>query len=286
MGSGGGNPSQTTTTQLSPEQKELYALAMPSLKEFAANPPQAYPGSTVASFDPLQTQGQEMALSQTGGQGQVVGSAADASKFFTSGDVLNPASNPGLSGYIDAATRPIYNNLTERVLPAVRSGANQAGQFGGSRQAIAESLASRDAATAAGDTAAKIVGQSYGTGVDAMTKALGLSGSTAQNLNIPAMTTSGVGDVRQNLLQQILGEGASKWNYEQMLPLLMGKELTSIAGALPNAGTTTTGNSPTPNKAVSSLGGALSGAAAGSAFGPWGAAAGGGIGALLPFLSR
>jgi hypothetical protein len=287
MGGGGGQPEQSTRVELTPEQKELYKLAMPNLKDFAANPPQVNPDSAVAGFDPLQTQGQEMALASTGGQGQIVGSAADASKFFTSGDVLDPASNPGLQGHIDAAVRPIYDNLTERALPAVRSGATQAGQFGGSRQAIAESLAIRDAGRAAGDTSAKIVGQNYGTGIDAMTKALGLSGSTAQNLTIPGQTTSAVGDVRQNLLQQILGENASKWNYEQMLPLLMGKELIGAAGAMPNAGTVSTANNPTQNPWMQGLGGAAAGASLGTALMPGiGTAAGAGLGALLPFLTR
>lgn len=287
MAKGGGQPTQTTTVQLSPEQRQLYDLAMPSLREFAAKPPQAYPGSTVPGFDPLQVRGQEQALATTGKQGDVVGSAADASRFFTSGDVLNPASNPGLQGHVDAAVRPIYNNLTERVLPAVRSGATQAGQFGGSRQAIVESLAARDAATAAGDTAAKVVGQAYGTNIDAITKALGLAGNTAQNLAIPAMTTSGVGDVRQNLLREILGETAGKWNYEQMLPLLVGKELVGVAGAMPNAGVTSTANLPQQNPWMQGLGGAAAGASLGSAIMPGiGTAIGGGLGALLPFLSR
>lgn len=287
MGQGGGQPTQTTRVELDPAQRELQGIALPYLKDFAANPPQAYPGSTIPEFNPLQVQGQEQALAATGKQGDVVGSAADASKFFTSGDVLNPSSNPGLSGAIDAAVRPIYSNLTERVLPAVRSGANQAGQFGSSRQAIAESLAARDAATAAGDTSAKIVNQNYQTGIDAMTKALGLSPQTAQGLTIPATTTSAVGDVRQNLMREMLGEGASKWNYEQLLPLLMGKEILGASGMIPTAGVTSTGNVPQTNPLLQGVGGAATGATLGAALFPGvGAIPGAALGGLLPFLSR
>lgn len=287
MGGGQQQPTQTTKIELSPEQRELYNLAMPNLKSFAMNPPKPYEGSTVAGFDPLQTAGQNQVLGTTGQQAGVVGSAADASRFLTSGDALDPSRNPGLQGAIDASVRPIYSNLAEKVLPSIRSGATQAGQFGGSRQAIAESLAARDAATAAGDTAAKLVNNTYSSNLDAMTKALGLSGSTAQNLTIPGVTTSGVGDVRQALAQALLGESAGKWNYEQMLPLLVGKELVGAAGAIPSAGVTSTANVPQANPWLQGLGGAAAGASLGSAIMPGiGTAVGGGIGALLPFLTR
>lgn len=278
-------PTQTTSVILSPEQRELYKLAMPGAKEFAANPPQPYPGSTIPGADPLQTQGQEMALGTVPKQTGVVNSAADASQFLTSGDVLNPASNPGLAGHIDAAVRPIYNNLTERVLPALRTGANQAGQFSGTRRALAEGIATRDAGLAAGDTAAKIVSASYGQGLDAMGKGLGLAPSTAQGLTIPALTTSGVGDVRNNLVRELLGETANKWNYQQMLPLMTAEKLIQLAGAMPSAGMVSTANLPQQNPAMQGLGGAMAGASLGSMFGPVGTAGGAALGGLLPFLT-
>jgi hypothetical protein len=286
MGGGSTPTTQTTTVQLSPEQRELYKLAMPNLKDFAANPPQAYPGSTVPGFDPLQTQGQGQVLGVTGEQGNVTQSAATGNQFLTSGDVLRPDSNPALQGYIDAAVRPIYQNLEERALPAARSGAQQAGQFGGSRQALVEGAAIRDAGTAAGDTAAKIASTGYGQGLDAMTKGLGLSGTIAQGLTIPGTTTSAVGDVRRDLAREMAGESAGKWNYEQMLPLLVGQQLAQIAGGMPAAGSTTSASNPQTNPFTSALGGAAAGASLGSALLPgFGALPGAALGGLLPFLS-
>ena len=55
---------QTTTTQLSDEQKQLLKLAMPGLREFATRPASSVipPFSGVAGFDPAQIAGQEMVL--------------------------------------------------------------------------------------------------------------------------------------------------------------------------------------------------------------------------------
>lgn len=284
MGNGGNQPTQATAVNLTPEQRELYGLAMPHLREFAARRPSPYPGSSVPGFDPLQTQGQEMAVGSAGTQGDVVQGAAEGNRLLTSSDILSPGSNPALQGHIDAAVRPIYSNLTERVLPATRSGAHQAGQFGSSRQAILESLAARDAAVAAGDTASRIASTGYGQGLDAMAKGIGLAPQTAGAQTMPALTVSGVGDVRQNLMRELLGENVSRWNYEQMLPLFMGQSLIQSASGMPPAGTTTTANNPQGSRLPAHLGGALSGAAAGSAFGLPGAAGGAILGGLLPFL--
>ena len=65
-------PTQSTTYQLSPEQRELMNLAMPGLKSFAANVPQRYPGETVVPFTSAQEKGQQLALS-----------AADAQEWYS-----------------------------------------------------------------------------------------------------------------------------------------------------------------------------------------------------------
>ncbi|SRR5258705_4806069 len=287
MGGGTTPTSQTTTQQLSPEQQDLIKLGMPGLKSWAANPPQAYPGSTVPGFDPLQTQGQSEVLGATGAQSDVVGSAASGNAMLTNPNILKPDSNAALQGTIDASVRPIYDNLTTRALPAVRSGAQQAGQFGGSRQAIVEGNAIKDANVAAGDVASKVANEGYKSGLDAMTKNIALSGGAAQGLTIPGLTTSGVGDVRQSLMRELLGENATKWNYTQMLPLLMGKELAGIASGLPGGSTTTTGTTPQANPMLQGLGGAAAGASLGATLLPGvGAIPGAALGGLLPFLMR
>jgi hypothetical protein len=206
-------PTQSTTTTLSPQAQQLFDAALPSIYQYASSVPQRYQGSTVAGFTPNETAGQgaivnaayntsndvNNTLRQTSDALQNFGSNLnwspvggnvpyDPTKFgpapnytpfvgqdlqtsnniFSDPGVWNPAFNAGTSAAIDAAVRPIYQNLNENVLPGIRGSAVTAGGFGGSRQGIAEGLASGRASTAAGDTAAKIVEDLYGTNLGAL----------------------------------------------------------------------------------------------------------------------
>lgn len=280
MGSSTTPVSQTTTTQIPREAKDLLGLAMPGLKEWAANPPTVLPWSNVAGFDPAQTAGQNMVLDAAGTQQGVVGGAAASNQRSTSGELLDPNSNPALRATIDASTRPIIDNLMEKALPTIRNGAVSTGNFGSSRQGIAEGLAVRDAAQAVGDTAAKVATTGYGQGLDAMMKGQALAPGVAQSQTLPGVSTSGVGDIRQQLAQALLGEKSGNFNFEQMLPLLMGKELAGIAGSIPGGSTTTTGTTAAPNPIMQGAGLGIAGL---GALGSAGGSAG--IAGLLPLLA-
>lgn len=258
---------QTTTYKPPEEAKQLLSWAMPNLETFAKTPPQLPDFSTVAPFDPLQTAGQEQVLSAAQGQDTIVGSAGDASTRMTSGELLYPDSNPALRATISAATRPIIDELLEKALPAIRSGAYTTDNFGSSRQGIAEGLAIGRAGRAVGDVGAGIATEGYKAGLDTMEKGVALAPSTAQAQLLPGLTTSGVGDVRQGMSQALLNEQAAKFNYEQLLPLLVGKELAGIAAGIPGGQSTATGQmisqQPSPFMQGAGLGvsalGALSG---------------------------
>lgn len=238
----------TTKVNLTPQQKALQGYAMPQYKKFAEaassgniNAPGA---ESVSPFDPLQTQGQEQVLRNTGAQQDIVGSAGQASQFLTSGDALSPDSNPALRGTIDAATRPIYENLTSSVLPNIRGEAVTNGQFGGSREGIAEGIAARSANNAAGDASARVASAGYGQGLDAMSRALGLAPATATAQSIPGATTSGVGDIRQELSQKLLSAGISQNQFQQWLPFLVGDMFNKAASGTMGGSTTSTGTAP------------------------------------------
>lgn len=251
MGSNKTTPvSQTTSTQLAPEAQQLLGLAMPHLSSFSAQIPGIQQQQKVAGFDPLQLQGQQQVLDAVPSQQSIVGSAGTGNQFLTSGDVLMPGSNPALQATIDASTRPIVETLLEQALPAIRSGAIANGQFGGSRQGIGEGLAIGRAATAVGDTAAKVANQGYQSGLDAMVKGQSLAPAIGGAQALPGLTTSGVGDVRQGLAQAELSSGLQS----QLLPLLFGKELAGIAAGIPGGSTTTTASTAKPNTTMQAVG--------------------------------
>lgn len=269
----------TTTIQQDPAAQELKALGLPFLRQFAENPPQLPTGPLTAGFDPLQTAGQEAVLGQTGTQSNIVGDAAKTSHFL-SGDVLNPESNPALGKYISAATLPLYQNLTENVLPSIRSGAETTGNFGSTRQGIAEGLAAGRTAQAAGSVSADIANKGYQAGLDSLVKNLALTPQTAQSQLIPGVTTSGVGDVRQALTQAQLQEANLRQIYPQLLPFLMGSSLFNTASTIQPVGTTTTGQASAQNPITQGLGLGIAGL---GALGSLGGSAG--IAGLAPLLA-
>lgn len=281
MSGGTKETSQTTQTILSKDQEELMKLAMPGIKSFAANPPQLPDYSRVAGFDPLQTQGQSMALGAAGSQQALASGGAQSQAHLMNPNILDPNSNPALRATIDAATRPITDQLLHSTLPNIRSGFTGAGQYGGSRQGIAEGLASRSASQAVGDTSAKVATEGYQSGLDAMSRSLGMLPSTMGAMTTPALTTSGVGDVRQAQAQALLGEKAGDFNYNQLLPYLVSSDIISAVQGIPGAKTQTTATGPQGSAISSALGGASLGASLG---GLPGAAIGGGLMGLLSML--
>lgn len=282
MGGKSRTTSQTSTVNLTPEQKELLKLALPPVKEYAAQPTTLPSTPLTAGFTPEQTAGQEQALGVVPTQQALAESGAGSTDFLLN-QALFPETNPALRQTIEAATRPIQENLLTSTLPAIRSGAAATGGFGGSRQGIAEGLASRSASQAIGDTAAKVATEGYQGGLDAMVRSLGLLPQTIGAQAAPALTTSGVGDVRQNLQQQQLDEAAYRDLYAQLEPLYRGQNIAGVAAGLPGGSTTVTGTQPGTSPLTSALGGFSLGSAlfpALSAAGPIGA----GLGALLAFL--
>lgn len=288
---GNSTPSQTTNTtkvDLSPEQQQILQYAMPGVQSYAASVPQRYDGSTVAAQTAPQLAGQQSALGAAGTQGTLATNAANANNNLLT-NIWDPATNPNLKNAVDASVRPITQQLTESTLPAIRGDAVTTGNFGSSRQGIAEGLASRGASQAAGDTAAKVVQNEYDTNINAQLKALGLVPNTQSAQLAPATTQSAVGDVQQAYQQSLLNQDVGNFNYDQMAPFLQSQDIISLLSGIPGGGSTSvgTGTSSSANPATSALGGAAAGASLGSALFPGvGTAAGAGIGAILPFLFR
>jgi hypothetical protein len=165
------------------------------------------------------------------------------------------------------------------------------GNFGGSRQQVAEGLASQAASQATGDAAAKVAQQLYQTNVDAQMKALGLVPQTQAAQVAPATTVSGVGDVQQAQQQAQLNDAIAKFYYPQYAGFLQSKDIMDLISGLPT-GSQTVGSVTQPNMMMQTLGGAGSGAALGATLGSVvpgvGTAIGAGAGALggavLPWI--
>lgn len=280
---GGSGDTVTTKTDLSKEQKALVGLGMPYVKQYA-DPKNTQnlqvTGQTTVPFNQNQLAGQNEALGAAGSQRELAGAGADATKFGLH-DALYASSNPALKGYMDAAARPITEQLTEATLPAIRAGATANGQYGSSRQGIAEGIASGKASQAIGDTESKIANQGYQSGLDTMTRSLGLLPQTQGAQTQGALTTSGVGDTQQGMAQKTLDNNISQQVYNAGVPFNVGSNIANLALGTPGGGTSTTYPN-TGGGLTGALGGAMSGSTLGNMIFPGaGGLVGGGLGALL-----
>jgi len=317
-------PMQKTSYELAPEQRQLLNYAMPGIAQFAAQTPERYQGTTVAGFTPTQQEAQASATGAAANQQQLadwsrnlaMGIPGTLTPFAGSSDItVSPevwaAQQPTLQSAIGAATRPVYENLTTRVLPNVR-GTGIAGSglsTGTSRQGIAEGLAAKGAAQAASDVGARMSqdtlnqllgltqqryatnvageGQRYGQNLSALYQALGLTPQLQAAQAAPATTLSAVRDVQQAMEQAKINEAVNAFNFDKYGNYLKSKDILSLVGGIPGGTNVSTANVPTANPWAQSLGGALSGASLGSALMPGiGTAAGAVGGAVLPFLFR
>lgn len=242
MSFGNSKPATTTSKiEYSPAQQGVINTAAPVFQQYAASGGPKMPSySAIAPFSENQQWGQNFAMQQAQGpladlSNQWAGNAA-----FLGGAAMSPDSNPFLRETADAATRPIYEGLMEKILPTVRGEAVMNGMFGGSAQGIAEAGAIRDANRQVADTTSGIYSGAYENGQNRMLQMLGMSPTIAKGIASPASLADTVGQQQQQQQQAMLQEQWQKDMYAQMAPFLAARD--AQAGALA-AGTGTTGTS-------------------------------------------
>ena len=160
-------------------------------------------GSTFAGFDPLQTQSHEMAISAADKMGGILNDATGANRFLL-GDVMNPESNPYLSGYANAAINPLKQSLMRDILPQIGMDAAANNAFSSSRKGVAQGNAISDFMNKAGDITSGIYSNAYGQNLDAMQQAIARSPELASASLMPSNTIGAVGEQRRTLEQEQL----------------------------------------------------------------------------------
>lgn len=246
---GGRNPGPSSTTQQNagpPEFQEGY------LKDIFARAQGLYQGaplqygpSRVAGFNPTELAAQQGALNYAAGGATDIANQAAGGLKFALGDVLNPETNPNLAKYAEGATRPVFQQLRESVLPGIRDAAGEAGAMGSSRQGIAEGLATQGATQQAMDTSSRIYSDAYNRGLQTFETGLQLS-PTVQAMGLqPFNIASGVGAQQRALAQAQKDEAANKFQFEQYEPYMrLAQYLGFVGGSYGGQGTSTTEGSP------------------------------------------
>ena len=152
-------------------------------------------------FDPAQTQSQNMALQYANNFGSMYSPYMQAGQFALNAPDLE--NNPYLEPYMQAATRPLEQQLAFGTLPGIRS--DFIGSQGGgtsTRQGVAEGIAQGLTNQAIGDTRAKIASQAYGQGLDQQARALALYPQILQQGLTPSQIYGSVGAQRQGAANQ------------------------------------------------------------------------------------
>jgi hypothetical protein len=241
------------TPGLFPEAQSLYEEGQQSY----------YPGQTYADFTQAQQQGQTGALNFAQGAMQdTANSALGANRLMTSGDLLYANSNPYLQQNISDANSLIARDFNENIVPGISRAAQGAGQYGSSREGIAQGIAGRGAAEAMTRNTNQMMNQAYGTGLNAMATGVGQTqGALAAGLS-PYQAMQDVGGIQQQQSQLGVNDAVNAYNFNQQAPWNnLQNYMSALTGNyLGSGGTATqpvTGGSPI----MAGLGGAATAAA-------------------------
>lgn len=249
--------------------------------------------------DILQTGG--LAPEVSGLAGQLVGgefvnpALAETQRIAMGGDV---GTNPYLEATYERASRPLMQQLTETVNPAIDIGAASSGRLGSGLHALLRNRAGEQTGQALTDLATNIYGGAYESDQARRMQALGQYAGLGQQDVANRVAGAGLYDTGTGRVFQGAGlapglEAARFADAErlyglgqqqQYAPYDVGRQYTSVLGGFPAQGSGSTQTRPGTSPFGEAASGALGGAALGSlipGLGPWWGAGAGLAGGLL-----
>lgn len=204
------------------------------------NAPNYWPGPTVTEFAPAETLGRNVLSDYASGIAAPMAERTQQSlERVTGGDYLDVGNNPLVQNVVKASTQNVLDQLTREALPAIRSGAQLAGQFGGTRQGLAEGLAIGEAAKAATQAGSQINLGAYNTAMNNLMQGLQLAPSVQQMGYVAPEMLSAVGGQERAMEQAKLNEQIARFQYEQNLPYIKLAEYANLVRS-PLGGTSET----------------------------------------------
>ena len=290
FGGGGGGTTVQNNDPWAGQQPYLLDLFKRAQDNLKSGGPQYFPGQTLAGVDPRTNASLDYATQVA--QGQLPKNAALANQGF--GTLINASdinNNPNLQAAITAATAPTIRAFSDAggPLSSIRDQFQGAGQFGSTRQGVAEGIAADRLQQNVLGTGAQMAQQAYLSGLDSTARGLALAPNAVQANLAPATTLDAVGQESRTLQQQVIDDMMQRWNYNQNLPAAnLSQYQQLINGSF--GGTSST--QATPNKTAQTVGLMATGAGLGayiaagtSVGGPYGAAIGAGVGLIASLFS-
>lgn len=254
---GSSQPAQVTQTsrvELSPEQQKIANLAFPMAEQYASTPLQQYQGPSIAPFNPNEVAAQQQYLAGVAPTGAgLAGQSAQAQSMTLNPEfMLNVGNNPYLQAAATAMAGGVNRNLLDTQLPALRSGATQAGgMYSGasSKSGIAEGKAVSGTNQAISDSVTKMMFDAYNRGLSGMEQAIGRTGAVQGQQTFAPDITSAVGSQQRAMDQALLDQQIKQFYTGQQLPLLQAQDLMGLISGMPGATAIgqTTGAMPAAN---------------------------------------
>jgi hypothetical protein len=226
MGSSGGSPTQTTTTEL-PAWAQPYATSLLNAGFGQALPggqpgPSPLPYSQVAPFTQDQLKGFDYTRSAAEQAQGLSGAYGGYLNDVVGGKYLDPDSNPYLSKYYDAASRDVMRNYTQAVSPEVLRTAIQSGTPFSSGTAQGYANAQEGLHTALTDLGAKIYAPAYQQERGYQQQGASMLPSAMQAGFLPGEAYGQIGGQQQGQQQQIYNQAyqniynQSNWPYQAL----------------------------------------------------------------------
>lgn len=273
MGSSSGS---TTTTQKadpwSGQQPYLIDIFEKSRDHFYDGGREYYPGLTVAPFSPDTDKAFEMQRSLAL-HNPISSSARDLTSATLRGDFLGQ--NPYRDEAYDSAARAVTRNFKEGVRPSLDASFAKYGRSGSGLHGNTVDMARDSLGRSLNDLADKFYFDTYRTERQNQLQALGLAPSANKMGFADAAAMRELGLQQEQWDQRMLDEMRGRYEYDRDVDYDMLKKYSQLLYG--NFGQTVTTEQPYYKNRTA---GALGGAAAGSTFGPWGAAIGGLVGLL------
>jgi len=271
----GGDTTQTTTAE-PPAWHTPYIqdVLNQSQGQFQAGGAQYFPDSTVAGFNPIQYLGFGQSLNAADAMNPQLGNMNNALAFQLT-QAANPLTNPFFHGTAQAMIRPASQTLTREVLPQIDQGSVVSGNYGGSRQGLAQANAINDWQQNVLDTLNQFGTNAYDIGLRTQTGAMALAPGLIQANLMPSQVYGDVGDRFQTQEQLGINADIDRWNYWQNLPQ---QNLQNYANFVFGSPSGTYGSSimeaPQSSPLLSMIGGGLAGGSLGAAIPGFGAGPG------------
>ena len=233
MGGGGGSTQKQTSTS------EPWSGVQPYLKDLLAkgqsvtnNPFNFYNGDTVAPFSPEQEMGFNMTTQRALAGSPTLNAANQNLTSTLNGDYMSPGANPWLKGTVDQAMNDVQGRVNS--------------QFNNSN--FGSSAHQETLTRGLGQVANDIYGGNYQAERGRQVGSLGMAPGLASADYLDMQALQDVGQQRQNLANQYLGQAGNTFNQAAQFPYDQLQRYQGVVNSGTGQGGTTTSTSPNPNQ--------------------------------------